>query len=400
MVSEIGIGTTATLIAPERAPVPGQELLADLDPARLTGDVRRASAWMWAILVCSAELIASLLARAGDLATLSMVGLVGGCAGLAWWTCRGGRMLPRWASALLAGAVVPAFLLDLAGTGYGEIPYLWQPISLTPLLVILLVLARSLVPLGFALAAIITSAGAIAVSGPSDATVVVTAGTVVQLIQFGAWVAFARALDIVGRRTASDRTRSAAEHLALVAAEAAAVSRERWNVAGIRRALALLRAVAADPMLVGDPETRRACGVEEAHLRQLTLIDPELVQLGAWFAQALNLARDRRVSLTLRVLGGDVSTARSAAAWGGTMLDAVVATRRGGSLTVTWLWEGEAPQMLFVGPHGLGDSLVPAQPTDSGRSFLAHHYESQDFIEAAVPSEPGHIPGARIRSQA
>jgi len=376
-----GHGTTVSLVV-SRGPAPEVGELGPEDDALHAADsVLRTGAWAWAVLVSGAELAAVTVVRTSELAPTLMIGLVAGCCALAWWSCREERALPRWVSGVLVVAVAPALVLDFAGTGHGEFPYLWQAISLTPLLVVLFVLSRTVVPVVLAVGVLVGTAGVVMVREPADAAFLVGAGAAVQLAQFGAWAVFAGALRAIGRRAVADQRRAAEDHLVVAAAEVAEVSRERWTTAGIRRAIELLSAIADDPELAQDPEVRRTCGVEESHLRQLILISPEMLHLGTWFSRALSLARTRGVVLTLRLASADAADAEGARALGGLMLEAIAASPSGASLTVTWLCGSDGAHMMFVGEHGLADSLTSPGAGRPGWSSVVHHYESQDLIE-------------------
>jgi len=386
----LGRGTAITLIASE-TPADDDTDDAESDPLRMAGEFRRTAAWLWSAAVNGAELLTVALVPTREIATVAMIAVVAGCCSVAWWCCRGGRLLPRWLTAAMVLAMIPAFVLGFAGTGDGRLPYLWQPISLTPLLFVLLVTTRSLVPVGCALAVTVATAVVVAVGAPATTVVILAVGTAVQFAQFGAVVIFVRAISMTAHHAAADRERSAADHVVVLAAEAAAVSRERWTQAGVRRAVEVLRSVASGATAVDDPELRRICAVEESYLRQSILIGPELFHLGTWFARALADARLRQVALVLRLGSMDAADADVAGEVGRLALDAVAATPSSASLTVTWLVRDGSARLLLVGPPGLGETLqqgrVTAEAHGRDSMLVVRRFEDQDLVEAFIGTD-------------
>src|SRR5690606_22994168 len=161
---------------------------------------------------------------------------------------------------------------------------------------------------------------------------------------------FQLAIGEIGVRAGADQRAAWAARTRSDEQAAAERSRVRWRAAGLNRSLALLEAIgrAADP---GSPGLRTRCADEEAYLRQLTLLHPDLVHMGQWFAQALGEARETGVHLVVRAGGTDLP-AEVAADLGDLLLAAVAGTPPGETLTTTLFPTSSGDvRMLLVGAH-------------------------------------------------
>lgn len=350
-----GAGTRVRLtVHGGSAPSPG--------PGRSRGDItrivrilRRRACLVWAASVSAVGFVLAVGNHPGEptpeylMAILAALGTV-----LAWWCTRSQRTLPTWAALLLAVASSAAFVLSAAAVDYGrDDPVLWQAIGATGLLVVLAELGPrpstiAWAGLGYA-AVVLAVAVGVGVSSMPALIIVLTAGAAA-LGVLGAWRRFQHAIGAIGVRAAADQRAAWAARTRLAEREAADRARARWRAAGLNRSLGLLEHArgAADP---GDPVLRAQCAVEEAYLRQLTLLHPDLVHMGHWFAQALSDAHDHGVRLVVRA-GGDDLPADVAADLGGLLLTVVAGTPSGTELTVT----------LFPGPTGARATLVGAHP--------------------------------------
>ena len=105
-------------------------------------------------------------------------------------------------------------------------------------------------------------------------TIVLTAGAA-GLGLLAAWRRFQGTVGEIGVRAAADQSAAWADRTRLAEREAAERSRARWRDAGLNRSLELLEAArsADDP---GNTALRHKCAIEEAYLRQLTLLHPEI----------------------------------------------------------------------------------------------------------------------------
>jgi hypothetical protein len=289
----------------------------------------------------------------------------------------------------LAVAAGAAFVLSAASVDYGrDDPVLWQAVGATGLLVILAELAPRRttivwVGLGYAVV-VLTVAVAVGESSAAARTIVLIAGTAA-LGLVGAWRRFQHAIGAIGVRAAADQRAAWAARTRLAEREAADRARARWRTAGLNRSLGLLETArtAADP---ADPALRAQCAVEEAYLRQLTLLHPDLVHMGEWFARALSEAHDRGVRLVVRA-GGEDPSADVAAELGRLLLAVVAAMPPGQELTVTLFPGPTGARMTLVGPHPhLGTGVREADgPLADGARVLS--VADQDIVEIVVDLE-------------
>ena len=315
-----------------------------------------------------------------------MVMVVAIACGLAWRERERPRLSATTVIALITAGPL-AFVLSAWAVGFGRTtPVLWQAVGPTgPLLVLLIApLPRAIRALGFAAYAVTVAAIAAAVApvAPQAALVVVVAGLIGLGLPAGVR-SFMRGLADVASRAHQAQRQTFEVGLQMVAIEAAAESRLRWRNAGLEQSVALLRAIGqgtADPT---DPQIRRRCAEEEAFLRQLSLLDPELVRMGAWFARALNLARQRGIALTVRAGAAD-ATADDAHHFGETLLTAVDALPSGTPLTTALFASARGPTMTLVAPT---PQLVTLQALIRlpVRLITARTLGQQDWVEIAAP---------------
>ncbi|WGX97359.1 sensor histidine kinase [Nocardioides sp. L-11A] len=350
-----GLGTRVTLTvrrpsAPERRPHGGRG-----DLARVVRVLRRRACLLYGAGVAAVGFVLAVGNHPGEPTTEYLMATVAALgAALAWWTTRNRRTLPLGSVVLIAVAAAAAFVLSAAAVDYGrDDPVLWQAVGATGLLVILAELGprpTTVVWAGVGYAVVVLAvAVAVGRSSTSAQTIVLMAGAAA-LGLVAAWRRFQHAIGAIGARAAADQRAAWAARTELAARAAADRTRARWRAAGLNRSLGLLENArgATDP---GDPVLRAQCAVEEAYLRQLTLLHPDLVHMGHWFAQALSDAHDHGVRLVVRA-GGDDLPADVAADLGGLLLTVVAGTPSGTELTVT----------LFPGPTGARATLVGAHP--------------------------------------
>ncbi|GAA1516581.1 sensor histidine kinase [Nocardioides humi] len=293
------------------------------------------------------------------MATIAALG-----AALAWWCTRNRRALPAWAALVLAAAAPAAFVLSAAAVDYGrDDPVLWQAIGATGILIVLAELGPRPATvvwagLGYAVVVLVVAAD-VGRSSPAAATIVLMAGAAA-LGLVAAWRRFQRTIGAIGVRAAADERAAWAARTQLAEREAADRSRGRWRAAGLNRSLSLLEAArdGADP---DDPALRSRCAEEEAYLRQLTLLHPDLVHMGQWFARALNEAHDQGVRLVVRA-GGEDLPAQVAADLGDLLLTTVAGTPTGQDLTITLFPSSAGARMTLVGAHPhLADGIRAAR---------------------------------------
>lgn len=347
-----GAGTRITLTVPPTS-TNSSVAAVEKDIAGVVRVMRRRAALLYAAGVAAVGFFLSLTNHPGEatpeylMATLAALG-----AALAWWRTRHQAPLSRGATGVLVVAAATAFVLSAASVDYGRTdPVLWQAIGATGLLVLVAELgpraAAVLWAVGvYALVVIVVAVHATRSS--SDGVIVLTAGAAA-LGLVAAWRSFQRALGTIATRAAADQRAAWADRTRLAEREAAERARARWRDAGLNRSLVLLETArdAADP---SDPVLRLKCAIEEAYLRQLTLLHPDLVHAGQWFARALNDAHENGVRLIVRSGGTDVP-ADAANDLGEVVLAAVAGMPSGEELTVTLFPDPAGARMTLVGGH-------------------------------------------------
>jgi signal transduction histidine kinase len=349
-----GAGTRVTLSAPATAlgtdrPGPGRDI------TRVVQVMRRRGCLLYAAGVAVMGFFLSVNNHPGEatpdylMATLAALG-----AALAWQTTRHRDSLPWWAVTVLAGAAGTAFVLSAAAVDYGrDDPVLWQAIGATGLLIVIAELGprpRTVLWAGAVYATVVVTVAVLSGRQTSDQaeTIVLMAGAA-GLGLVAAWRRFQNTIGEIGSRAAADQQATWSARTRLAEREAADRSRARWRDAGLDRSLELLESArgADDP---GNAALRLRCATEEAYLRQLTLLHPDLVHVGQWFARALNEAHDSGVRLVVRSGGTDLP-ADVAADLGTVVLAAVAGTPSGADLTVTLFPDPAGARMTLVGAH-------------------------------------------------
>lgn len=353
-----GQGTRVTLTVPTGEV---DQPATSSDIAGVVQRLRRRACLLYAAGVAAMGFFLSVNNHPGEatpdylMATLAALG-----AALAWRTTRHHERMPWWAVAVLTVAAGTAFALSAAAVDFGrEEPVLWQAVGATGLLILVAELSprrRAALWAGAVYAAVVVTVAAVSGRESSDQaeTIVLTAGAA-GLGLVAAWRRFQRTVGEIGARAAADQQAAWRDRTRLAEREAADRSRARWRDAGLDRSLELLETArsAGDP---ADEALRAQCAVEEAYLRQLTLLHPDLVHLGQWFARALNDAHDSGVRLVVRSGGADLP-ADLAADLGDVVLAAVAGTPSGADLTVTLFPDPAGARMTLVGEHphlGLG----------------------------------------------
>jgi hypothetical protein len=228
-----------------------------------------------------------------------------------------------------------------------------------------------------ATAALVTTAAIttllVARSDPRAAAFIPLGTTPALAAMFG-WIRFQSVLTLVGRRAATEHRRAAAAKLERATREAAATARARWRLAGLTSCAALLRRVASGSVDPSDPTIRSACAAEEAYLRQVSLIDPELIRMGPPLARALTEARAREVRVTVRSGGRDVTDHDDAIALGELLGRALDASAPDDELVVSLFPSGNGLTFGLVGPtapvaHAAARWTAPA----GWRSMIERH---------------------------
>lgn len=281
-----------------------------------------------------------------------MVAVVAMACWLAWRERNRARLSAGTTIALMMAGPV-AFVLSAWAVGFGRTnPYLWQAIAPTgPLLVLLIAsLPRPVKRLSFAayLLTVLATAVRIAPASSEAAYVTVVAGLIGLGLTWGV-ASFVRSLSAVATRANREQRQAFTVGLELAAVEAAAEARRRWRDAGLEQSVSLLTAIADQRVDPSDSAIQRRCAEEEAFLRQLSLLNPELIQMGTWFACALNASRLRGVGLTIRTGAADAA-ADVAPQLGSALLTVIDAMPSGTTLTTSFFATSEGLALRLVAP--------------------------------------------------
>lgn len=387
LVSAPGEGTQATLSWSGEG-APAEVVDDDLDDLQrvVVGLQRRASGLLAAGVVVVGLWLALTNHRGQFTAEYPMVAVVAAVCALAWWGR--GWMRHRWVlPVVLTIGSSGAFVLSAQAVGFGrDDVVLWQAICPSgPLLLLAGDPAwRRFVPWagGVVAATVVTLAALVAPDAGMAALSVLVAGVAcVSLV--GAWLGFQRMVATVGRQAVSDRQSALRLRTDAERRAAASRARRRWAVAGLSRSVGILREVAeegTDPRTAPWPEI---CAEEESYLRQLTLLNPELVQMGECFARALAQARSTDRVLLVRSGSMDVDAPR-AAAIGELMTAALSAVPAGAQVTATLFPAQHELRFNLVGPgpqlSQAADAWIPPYGTD----VTVRHLGTQDLVEVVL----------------
>lgn len=339
-----------------RAPLGATDLASESDQTRVSIDaIRTRASWLWAGGVVGVGIVIEAVNRFGMLTpTYGMVAIGAIGLGLSWWDVQRSDRVTAPTTLLLVLAVPAGFVSALAGVDFGRTePIQWQAIGVTAPMILLLVHTHTPFPriaasIGLVAAALATAF--VARRESADLATVIIVGTVPPLGVAAAWSRFERALREVGDRLAAAAVAAADATAERARRDAAARASARWRDAGLTRCVSLLRDVAAGSVEPTSDEARRAAADEEEYLRQVILLDPELVHLGTWFARALALARDRGVHLRVRAGRAEPEESSAAAALGHIVFDVVGAAPAGSEVVVTVLGQDDSLRLGIVGP--------------------------------------------------
>lgn len=390
-----GGGTTVTfrkrigeLTEPPAVGKPEHQAEHDVDDIVTT--LRLRAGWLWACGVTAVGFVIEPSNRYGQLtASYPMLVMNAILLTFAWFNRGGDGRLPTRAVVALAACASVAFVLSVAAVDFGRTDVVfWQAIAPTGPLVVLIASGsgrwalRASLGLFTATVAVTT---AIVWQDSSGAASILPVGGVACLGLAAAWLGFQRAIDAVGRQAGSDH------HVAFLARVDAAVQvaaddvRRRWRAAGLHKSVELLRNVADGRMDPSAVSTRADCAQEEAYLRQLTQLNPDLVRMGLWCARALREGRQRETQLVLRTGEVDAPDEETAAMLGTVLLSAVSSMPRGALLIATIFPTSGGLRMTLVSPRS---RLAEAHRTwdRSQTSFMTYQsIEDQDLMEIMVP---------------
>ncbi|MDR2293780.1 MAG: hypothetical protein LBE05_01035 [Microbacterium sp.] len=356
-----GRGTTVTLTSAvgsvqHDSPVP-RDNGTELD-ARV---IAAAGCWIWASIILAADLLLSVFRSPAIAITSVAVSMsLATLAVFAWYFSHRRRVAPLWMTTLMVASVPVGYLVPFAVIADAGEPLLFFPALVGTVPLVLLMTYPTRVPLIVALAslgaAVVAASVHLAIETGSSFLIALVAAAP-QLGLFAGWAVF---VPVLARAVGAYREQLWVAYEADVAAaaqNALTIARERWIRVGTRTSVALLEEIAmgaADPR---DPEVQRRCADEERYLRQLLLIDADVLNLSPWLALALVKARSRSVPLEVRggtVDSSDPATARIAGEALLTVLEFCDASDR---VIVSLFSEADQPVFLILGPAGLASVL-------------------------------------------
>ncbi len=386
LTSAPGRGTETRVECPYEEPEDGG---ADgLDLSVRASEIRLTATWAWVALVGVACVAITAVGTATP-GSLASAGIVAALGLGSWWVCRDGRALPRALEVLVVLAVPVAFWLGFAGSNYGAgHPAFWPAVGLTPLLVVLLNVSRSPVPLVVAAGLLLATAAACAAvtwDARPDAAGTAIANAALQLAQLTLWLMFVTALDDISARSARAGRQALRDRADRAALDTARRTQERWRDAQLQVALDLLSDIAAGRRAPDDPGTQRLAGREEHALRQLLMLNPDLVHLGPWLARTIARTRQHDIRMTVRAGNVDLPDAASADTVGAALAELLDGIEAGTHITVAYFGDQSEPRVTVVGPPGFSDRSTPAdRPAASATRVV--RLQTQDMVELATPA--------------
>lgn len=391
--SSPGRGSEVRLTAPLAPPTPTS---ADEPPADFTATVlgiRGRAGWLWVVGVIAVGVVIECVNRFGVLSpTYGMLGVlvVAGLTARAEEKRRGG--LGFVGLTVVLASVPAAYLLAFAGTDFGEGAVInWQCLGASVPLILLLDHGRGRLPFVAGVLTLVATAGAataVLVADSGQLALLPPVGMCPALVIAGGWVVFHRALERVGRRAAREQAVAAGARLELAQRQAAATSRERWRQAGLRDALSLLVRIGDGSLDPASDVARAACVDEEAYLRQVTLLNPDLFRMGYQFSRGLALARSQEVRLTVRAGEHDVESDETAAVLGTYLEDAVAAAAPGSEITVSLFPSRGRLRLGLVGPSPLATAVDVARRVPPGWAATVQRFGDTDIVEVVRLAEP------------
>lgn len=326
--------------------------------------VHRSAVWAIVAGVVAVGIGIEGLGRPGVLsANYVMLAFVAAIGLAARFGLRGRERLAVPGSLALAATVPVAYLLALRAVDFDREGLVhWHSLGAVPPVVLLLALAgQRWYALGVGLV-IVTAGVATAMQlgdGATDVAAIIPVGTAPTVVVLGGWYVFHRTLDRVGQALATEHRAAVVAELERVERRASRDARERWRDVGLRSSLALLGGLADGTHEPRDAKVRERCAVEESFLRQLILLEPDLVQMGYWLGRALAEARAGEVDLVVRTGGVDVPE-EDAARLGDLLLGVVARSPAHQRLTVTLFSISGRLRFSLEGPAVAIDPVVAA----------------------------------------
>jgi signal transduction histidine kinase len=387
-----GAGTTVTLMIPldDALSDASEEDASPPDAGDIVAKLRHAACWSWATIMVGFGVAAALLNRPATAPpVVAMVAMVGALSALAWWVCRDGRTLPAWAVGLVLLGIPATFLAGAAAIDFGRVDInAWPAIVMTALPVVLLVTCprKTAFFAGIGLLAVTAAVTSYLVwSADPTAGTVVLAGAAVPLAVLTAWLVLHRAIDEIDVQHQRTLRKLIDDRMERDARDKIASARSRWTHAGAQASLDVLRRIATGQVDPADVAVRRECGEAERYLRQLLLLDPEIVWMSPWIGRAIANSRARSVSMNLRGCTEDAPNEQVAAALGGTILACIDAVPPAAELSVGLFPTERGPRLVIAGPSGHLHAVCAPTGLPRTATFAYRNLEDHDVVELAVP---------------
>lgn len=266
-----------------------------------------------------------------------------------------------WGKLGLILAALIVFLFSAAATSFGTAGAVhWHVLAATGPAVLLLSTRPSLRWLCVAGGLWGLTVGVVAAltwrSSETGAVIVVIAGASAGAFSY-VWLRFMRRITALSIDAAAAQQRTVRAQRAAAADRAAQDTYRRWVDAGLDSAAELLHAISNGTRSPNDPDTQTACGREEAYLRQLILVSPELVHIGHTAMCALRNAHENGITLSLRLGGQDAPDEDTAHSLSKTLTDAIRSASPGQKLTASVFPVQNGLQLTLVeSPEGMPEA--------------------------------------------
>lgn len=328
-------------------------LVANMDVDSIVTGIHHRSGFLWSLGV---TVVSVLLTVAGGrnhyFALYPMIGIMAATWAVSTvWL----QYLSRtWMYLALTAATICVFILSAAATSFGSDGAVhWQALAATGPFILLLalrpsrklmILASIVCLLGVSMTAVVALLGSVNAAG-----IVVVAGCVGLTFSI-VWSGFQRTVSALSVESAVAQRRAFQSRISADAEEAAQGTYRRWVDAGLDSAAALLRGIARAEKHPNDAETQRICSEEEAYLRQLVLVGPDLVHLGRALVPTLRHAKEMGIPYTLRLGDRDAPDERSASAAATIILHVFTVNKPNENVAVSVYPVQDGLQLTITGP--------------------------------------------------
>lgn len=381
-----GHGTTVVLSTNlDNATSPQEQ---DLDITGVVNALHSRSGWLWASGVTLVGMVLALTSTPTVGVVYAMLAVGALASAFAWLTRDEHGQIPIGSVIVLAVGASVSFVLSAAATEFGRSDVvLWQAIAPTAPLVPLIAATSGRRSLAAALSlfgtTVVILTAIVWQDSATAAAVIPVAGITAIGLVLG-WATFQRAIAKTATQAAADYRAAAGSRLEAAVRTAAEESRRRWSLAGLHQAVDLLRGIANSRLDPTSEATRMACSEEEAYLRQITQLNPELVRMGRWFAQALYDGRARQADLVVRTGEVDAPDDEVATNLGAVLVRAVASTPAGVRLSASIFPSPEGLRMTLVSLHPHLEDAHRAWVPSTASSATYQTVDTQDLIEIVL----------------